>query len=213
MLKGSVLGPMVICGICFKRSKINLLSEIGVKDSKKLSPKSRSKLAKLLQDYCYSKKILVISPQEIDERESKKITLNRLEELKMAEIINILTPDVIYIDAADVNEQRFGNSIKKLLNYTPKKIISKHKADDLYPVVSAGSIMAKDKRDTLIEELHKKYGNFGSGYPSDVRTTQFLRDYVKKNKKAPIIARKSWDTTKRIINEIVSSKKITDFLN
>jgi hypothetical protein len=36
---------------------------------------------------------------------------------------------------------------------------------------------------------------------------------VKKNKKAPIIARKSWDTTKKIINEEVSSKKITDYFN
>ena len=73
--------------------------------------------------------------------------------------------------------------------------------------------MAKCKRDALIEELHKEFGNFGSGYPSDVRTTQFLRDYVKKHKKAPVIARKSWDTTKRIINEEISSKKITDFLS
>lgn len=213
MLRGSVLGPMVLCGICFNSSKINLLSEIGVKDSKKLSPKRRIELADLLQKYCHSYKIVVISPQEIDEREIKKITMNRLEELKMAEIVNFLKPDVIYLDAADVNEQRFGKAIKKLLNYTPKKIISKHKADDIYPIVSAGSIIAKYKRDTLIEELHKNYGNFGSGYPSDLRTTQFLRNYVKENKKAPIIARKSWDTTKRIINEELSTKKITEFLN
>ncbi len=213
MLRGSVLGPMVLCGICFNISKINLLSEIGVKDSKKLSPKRRIELANLLQKFCHSYKVIVISPQEIDERESKKITINRLEELKMAEIINALKPNVIYLDAADVNEQRFGKEIKKLLNYTPKKIISKHKADDIYPIVSAGSIIAKYKRDTLIEELHKNYGNFGSGYPSDLRTTEFLRNYVKENKKAPIIARKSWDTTKRIINEELSIKKITDFLN
>jgi len=213
MLKGSVLGPMVICGVCFKKSKINLLSEIGVKDSKKLSPKSRSELTKFLQNKCHSHKIVVISPQEIDARENKRLTLNRLEELKMAEIINDLKPDIIYIDAADVNEQRFGKSIKQLLNYTPKKIISKHKADDLYPIVSAGSIIAKNKRDTLIKELHMKYGNFGSGYPSDVITTQFLRNYVKKNKKIPKIARKSWDTTKRIVNEEIYSKKITEFFD
>jgi ribonuclease HII len=213
MLKGSVLGPMVICGICFNKSKIDLLKEIGVKDSKKLSPKKRSKLFKLLQNLAYSYKIIVISPQEIDERENKKITMNRLEEYKMAEIANKLKPNVIYIDAADVNEKRFGVSIKKLLNYNPTKIISKHKADDIYPIVSAASIMAKYKRDTIIEELHKKYGNFGSGYPSDIRTIKFLRTYVKENKKVPLIARKSWDTTKKIINEEIYSKKITDFLN
>jgi ribonuclease HII len=212
VLKGSVLGPMVLCGICFNKLNLNILSEMGVKDSKKLSPKKRSELAILLKNDCHSHKIIVISPQEIDEREIKKITMNRLEELKMAEIINDLKPDIIYIDAADVNEQRFGKSIKKLLNYTPKKIISKHKADDIYPIVSAGSIIAKDKRDALIEDLHKEFGNFGSGYPSDVRTIEFLRNFIKKNKKTPKIARKSWDTTKRIIFEELSNRKITDFL-
>ncbi|MFX1502100.1 MAG: ribonuclease HII [Promethearchaeota archaeon] len=213
MLKGSVLGPMVLCGICFTDSKIDFLSEIGVKDSKKLSPKKRSELAYLLKQNCHSHKIIVVSPQEIDNRELKKITLNRLEELKMAEILNDLKPDIVFIDAADVNEQRFGKSIERLLNYSPKKIISKHKADDIYPIVSAGSIVAKDKRDTLIEELNKNYGNFGSGYPSDVRTIEYLRNFIKKNKKAPVFARKSWDTTKKIIDELLSTKKITDFLN
>ncbi|MFX1302753.1 MAG: ribonuclease HII [Promethearchaeota archaeon] len=213
MLRGSVLGPMVLCGVCFVKSKLGYLSEIGVKDSKRLSPKKRSELAKILMNNCYSHKIAVISPQEIDAREIKKITMNRLEEMKMADIINSLKPDIIYIDAADVNEQRFGKSIKSLLNYAPKKIISRHKADDIYPIVSAGSIIAKDRRDALIEELQNKHGNFGSGYPSDVRTIEFLREYVKKNKKPPIFARKSWDTTKRIIREELSNRKITEFLN
>lgn len=204
---------MVICGVCFLKSKTSFLSEIGVKDSKKLSPRRRSELAYLLKNDCHSHKIVVISPEEIDKREIKKITMNRLEELKMAEIINDLKPDIIYIDAADVNEERFGKSIKDLLKYTPKKIISKHKADDMYPIVSAGSIIAKDKRDSLIQELKKKYGNIGSGYPSDVRTIKYLREFIKKNKKAPKFARKSWDTTKKIIDEELSTRKITEFLN
>jgi len=213
MLIGSVFGPMVLCGICFNKSKISFLSEIGVKDSKKLSTKKRTELARILKNNCHSHKIVVVSPQEIDEREIKKITLNRLEELKMAEIINDLKPDIIFIDAADVNERRYGKSIERLLNYSPKKIISKHKADDIYPIVSAGSIVAKDKRDAIIEELNEKYGNFGSGYPSDVRTIEFLRNFVKRNKKAPKFARKSWNTTKKILNEELNTKKISDFLN
>ncbi|MFW9969948.1 MAG: ribonuclease HII [Candidatus Odinarchaeota archaeon] len=213
MPKGSVLGPMVICGICFTNSDTNYLSEIGVKDSKKLSPQKRCDLAQILKNKCHSQKTIIISPQEIDNREIIKITMNRLEELKMAEIINGLKPNIIYIDAADVNEDRFGISIQKLLNFLPKKIISKHKADDLYPIVSAGSIIAKDKRDDLIRQLHKKYGDFGSGYPSDVRTIEFLRNFIRKNKKVPNIARKSWDTIKRILNEELFNKKITDFFS
>ncbi len=210
--RGPVLGPMVICGVCFLKSKLGLLTEIGVKDSKKLSTKRRSELAKIIKENCKTYIAKVIGAQEIDAREKNKITLNRLEELKMAEIINELKPDVIYIDAADVIEDRFTTSIQALLNYSPKKITSKHKADDLYPIVSASSIIAKDMRDRLIEELKERYGDFGSGYPSDVRSTTFLRDWIRKNKKAPPIARKSWETTKKIIREELYTKKITDFV-
>ncbi|GAI74113.1 unnamed protein product, partial [marine sediment metagenome] len=54
--------------------------------------------------------------------------------------------------------------------------------------------------------------DIGSGYPSDVRSTTFLREWIRKNKKAPPIARKSWETTKKIIREELYSKKITDFV-
>ena len=204
---------MVIGGICFFKSKLDILYEIGVKDSKKLTPKKRTEFAEILKDKCQSHELIVVSAEEIDRRKSTRITLNRLEELKMAEIVNKMKPDIIYIDAADVNEERFGNSIKSLLNYKPKKVISKHKADDIYPIVSAGSIIAKEKRDTLIQELKGTYGNIGSGYPSDERTIKFLKDYIKENKKAPKIARKSWNTTKRLIDEILATRKITDYLN
>ena len=210
--RGPVLGPMVICGVCFFEAELKLLVDIGVKDSKKLSSKKRSELAKIIKNKCKNYKTIVISAQEIDARQEKRITLNRLEEIKMAEIIEALKPNIIYIDAADVNEARFAKSIQKLLKYSPTKIISKHKADDLYPIVSASSIVAKDTRDSIIEDFKKKYGDFGSGYTSDVRSTTFLREWIRKNKKAPPIARKSWETTKKIIREEVLTKKITDFV-
>ncbi len=204
---------MILCGVCFHESDLIYLTEIGVKDSKKLSAKIRKDLSKLIKKKCQSYKIVIVSPQEIDLRENKRITLNRLEELKMAEIINELKPENIFIDAADVNEERFGKSINMLLDYKPRRLISKHKADDIYPIVSAASIIAKDKRDSLIEDLKQKYGDFGSGYPSDKKTTNFLRSWIKKFKKAPNFSRKTWDTTKRIINEEISNKKITDYFN
>jgi ribonuclease HII len=203
---------MVICGVCFFEAELKLLADIGVKDSKKLSPKKRTELAKIIKDKCKNYKTIVVTAQEIDARVENRITLNRLEEVKMAEIIEALKPDIIYVDAADVNEVRFGKSIQKLLKYSPTKIISKHKADDLYPIVSASSIIAKDARDSIIEELKKNYGDFGSGYPSDKRSIKFLREWIQEKKKAPLIARKSWETTKKIIREEVSNTKITDFV-
>jgi ribonuclease HII len=211
VLKGSVLGPMVLCGICFSNSKLDFLTEIGVKDSKKLSPKKRSELAKILKINCHCHKTIVVSPREIDDRQIKKLSLNRLEELKMAEILNELKPDIVILDAVDVNEVRFGKSIGDLLDYYPQKIISKHKADDIYPIVSAASIVAKYKRDFLIEELYSEYGNFGSGYPSDGKTIKFIRNFVRENKNVPRIARKSWDTINKIVNEELLNKKMTEF--
>ncbi len=209
--KGPVIGPLVICGVCFNESKIAILKEVGVRDSKKLSPKKRTQLAKVIKENCHSLEVVIVSAKKIDDREKDRITLNRLEELKMADIINKLQPDMIYVDAADVNEERFGNSIKMLLHYKPTKIISKHRADDIYPIVSAASIIAKDTRDTIIGELKQKYGDIGSGYPSDKRTIDFLRQWVRKNKKVPYFVRTSWKTTKKILNEEVGSKKITDY--
>lgn len=203
---------MVICGISFLNSKLDFLSELGVKDSKKLSPKKRTKLGILLKENCLSYKIIIVPVDEIDERISKKITLNRLEELKMAEIINDLKPEEIYIDAADVNEKRFSMSIKKLLSFNPKFIISEHKADEKYPIVSAASIVAKYERDSIIADLKQIYGDFGSGYTSDRKTIDFIRNWIIKNKSIPPFVRRSWETTKVLAEELIYNKKLTDYL-
>lgn len=208
--RGPVLGPMVISGACINYEQLDSLLILGVKDSKKLSSTKRSQLSKQIKDICTCKSFIV-DPSEIDKRIDSKISLNRLEQFKMAEIINYLKPDIIYLDAADVNEHRFGLSVSNLLNYTPLKIISKHKADELYPIVSAASIIAKEMRDRLIMDLHKKYGDFGSGYPSDERTIKYLTNWIQKHKKAPDFARKSWNTVKKIMETEILTKKITDF--
>ena len=208
--RGPVLGPMVISGVCLNYEQQDSLNLLGVKDSKKLSPSKRAHLSNKIKDICTFKS-LIINPNEIDERIDSRISLNQLEQFKMAEIINFLKPDIIYLDAADVNEQRFGVTISRLLKYIPTKIISKHKADELYPIVSAASIIAKDMRDQLIIELHKKYGDFGSGYPSDEKTIDYLTKWIQKHKKPPDFARKSWNTVKRIMETEIFTKKITDF--
>lgn len=203
---------MVICGISFFDSQLENLSKKGVKDSKKLSPDKRKKLSQFLKKNCLSYKIKIVTVNEIDDRINRKITLNRLEELKMADIINELRVDKIYIDAADVNENRFGNSIRKLLNFDPKLIISEHKADETYPIVSAASIVAKHERDSIIAQLRRVYGDFGSGYTSDNKTINFLRQWISNHKSIPPFARRSWETVKVLSNEILYNKKLTDFI-
>ena len=78
------------------------------------------------------------------------------------------------------------------------RIISEHYADETYPLVSAASIMAKVRRDSEIQKLKDIYGDFGSGYPSDPRTRDFLRRLLSGGEEVPPIVRRTWKTLQRL---------------
>ena len=78
------------------------------------------------------------------------------------------------------------------------RVVAENFADRNYPVVSAASILAKVHRDGLIKELHRQYGDFGSGYPSDRKTRQFLEQCYRREGKFPDIVRTGWATVRRI---------------
>ena len=86
------------------------------------------------------------------------------------------------------------------------KIISEHKADINYPVVSAASVIAKVERDAEIKKLSEKFGDVGSGYPHDDETIAFLRKYLLKYNELPPFARKSWETIKALQSEKFQKK-------
>ncbi|MHA1951397.1 MAG: ribonuclease HII, partial [Candidatus Thorarchaeota archaeon] len=71
--------------------------------------------------------------------------------------------------------------------------------------VSAASILAKVERDRIIDEMHKEYGDFGSGYPSDPKTIGFVRSLIEKGQPLPPIVRKSWDSVRKIRESIEQS--------
>lgn len=195
--RGSVLGPLVIAGISIERSKIKYLSEIGVRDSKQLSPARRENLYKKIIDIVDDYYVAKISPRLIDQS-VRKNQLNNLEAEYMAKVISKLQPDSSYVDSCDVNPIRFGKKISKLAQ--SGKIYSRHHADSKFAVVSAASIIAKVNRDKEIEELRKKY-DLGSGYPSDSKTMKFVRDWIFTNKKAPQFVRASWKPVKLLLSK------------
>ena len=212
--RGPVIGPLVICAYVIESENKQELIHLGVKDSKLLTRNRREELYPKLEKLAFKYKLISLSPAEIDELR-KTHSLNVIEQkfmLKAVEdIFNNLSvkPSEIYIDAADVNEKRYGSAFKD--KFTNAKIISKHQADKLYPVVSAASILAKVSRDRDIDKLAEKIGeDIGSGYPSDPKTKSFLKNYYAKHRKFPPYIRESWDTVKRIKKEY-SDKKLTDF--
>lgn len=194
--RGSMLGPLVIAGISIKKSKLYSLRKLGVKDSKKLSPRIReelySKIINLADDYHIAR----IQPRSIDV--SVKIhALNHLEAKYMARVITKLEPNVSYVDSCDVNPRRFGKEISILSGN--RKIHSYHHADDRFAVVSAASIIAKVSRDRSISRLQRNY-DLGSGYPSDSKTIQFVRSFYNTYNKFPSFVRQSWKPARVLAN-------------
>ena len=201
--RGSVIGPLVIAGILIDEGDIPKLVQLGVKDSKLLSPSRREALAVEIKRLAQKHAVVKLSPAEIDmvvERGRKLFRLNRLEAQAMAKVIELLKPDVAYVDASDVLEERFKQHILECLPFKVE-IVSEHKADRKYPVVSAASIIAKVERDREIAELKAKYGDFGCGYPTDPKTLEFLHRCLENLKEYPEFVRKSWKPAKKIRRE------------
>ncbi|MCD6446050.1 ribonuclease HII [Candidatus Bathyarchaeota archaeon] len=198
--RGSVIGPLVIAGVLMKEENLPKLVQLGVRDSKVLSPQRREKLAVEVKRLALKYSVIKLSPNEIDvvvQTGRKLHKLNRLEAQTMAKVIEELKPDIAYVDASDVLEERFKQHILECLS-VKVEIISEHKADSKYPIVSAASIIAKVERDREIAELKKKYGDFGCGYPTDKKTINFLKECLEKFGKYPNFVRKSWKPAKRV---------------
>ena len=193
--KGPVLGPLVVAAVAVKNAKE--IENLGIKDSKQLNATKRKELAKLIKEkYDYAVEIIEAETVDKYRRQNK---LNELNREAFERVISKLNPNVAYVDAADVNEDRFGKQIKKrLTNQKDTDVISMHKADAKIDVVAAASIIAKETRENEISKLKGKIGDFGSGYPSDERTIKFLKSFYADNGKWPTGTRKSWKTVERI---------------
>ena len=193
--KGPVIGPLVVAAVTV--DKMSIIEKLGVKDSKLLSPIKRKELAQKIKKECkYT--VEIVSPKLIDKYTSKN-KLNVLNREAFGRVISELNPKIAYVDAADVNEERFGRMVKlSLTNSNDTDVISMHKADAKIAIVAAASIIAKEEREHEVKKIKDKIGDFGSGYPSDKRTIKFLKAFYDEHRKWPTGTRKSWKTLKRI---------------
>jgi len=198
--RGAVIGPLVIAGVLLDDKDLPKLEALKVKDSKLLSQHRREWFAEEIKKLALKHHIVEFSPREIDRVVTlgrKYHRLNRLEACGMAEVILNLRPDIAFVDASDVVESRFGEHILERLPFKVD-VVSEHKADRNYPIVSAASILAKVRRDAEVAKLRREYGEIGSGYASDYRTRNFLERWMEEHGSYPECVRKSWQTAKRI---------------
>ncbi|MCX8173993.1 MAG: ribonuclease HII [Thermoplasmata archaeon] len=204
--RGPVIGPLVVAAVCV--SDEEHLRKLGVRDSKKLQRKRREELARLIEKVAIVETIM-LEPREIDEL-MDILNLNSIEAGVFAKLIDKITPEVVYVDAADANETHFRQMIEERCTWKCK-IVAEHKADEKYPVVSAASIVAKVRRDAEVDRIKEEIGvDFGSGYPSDPRTVKYLQNLIAENRSLPKFVRKHWGTVSRVKDE-VATKKLEEF--
>jgi ribonuclease HII len=209
--RGPIIGPLVVAGVLLPGDRVDSLREMGVKDSKLLTPATRTSLAVRIRGLANKVSLAEAQPSEIDDvvlHGTRLRKLNFLEAKMMAQVINDLSPEEAYVDASDVNEKRYGQTIVEFLLPDLKRIriVSRHHADRTYPVVSAASIIAKVRRDEAVDALKREYGDFGSGYITDPRTLDFLRDWRGSHSEYPPIVRRSWKTIKQIEQDVDQSR-------
>lgn len=202
--RGCIIGPMVIAIAGIDPMKEYELKEMGVKDSKELSPKKRSELYEPVKKICKIKSIH-ISAKELDEMMGK-YSLNEIEAIKISQLLKETEKeDTVFIDSPDNIPENFSKRIRKYVP-RPPKLVSENKSDHKHLIVGAASIIAKVERDMEIEKIKKELGyDFNSGYTSDKYTIEFLEKHGKEAKVQKYLRHK-WSTLKNI-----EQRKLAEF--
>ncbi len=167
-----------------------------------------------------------ITNQEINAAMAGGVSLNGLEALNFARLIDSLSvrPKKIYLDSPDVVEDKFGIRVclfskcsMKVSGFGARSnpvegsdevitLISEHKADAKYPVVSGASIIAKVIRDDEMSSIADQVGmDIGSGYPSDSKTVNAIKNNLD-NEKLGMFLRNRWKTM-----EVIRQSRIDEY--
>jgi ribonuclease HII len=148
--RGPLAGPVVAAAVIL--DPIRLIE--GIDDSKKLSPSTRERLAKLIKETALSYSVAVVSEKRIDQ-------INILEASKEAMSIAIrnlsIKPDYILTDALSL--KGFAVCLLPII-----------KGDQQSASIAAASIIAKTTRDEIMVKMDVEYPGYGfaihKGYPT-----------------------------------------------
>ena len=213
--RGPVFGPLVVAGVAVEDDAA--LRELGVRDSKKLTPAARETLAPRIKRLA-KWHVVVLHAEEINVRMARQ-TMNDIEVDAFANVARRLGLGDYYLDAADTDAERFGRNVALRAEMPAGRFVSKHKGDDLFPVCAAASIVAKVTRDREVRHLERLLQSelnmpLGSGYPTDPITIAFLTEYAKRFRHLPVNTRKHWTTADGVLEAagVRGNKKLDLFL-
>lgn len=212
--RGPVLGPMVY-GTCFSPlSQKERLNGMGLADSKTLSEEQRESIFTLMSeatDKALGWMVEILSPTFISNNMLKreKYNLNWLSHDCAINLIKtVLKRGVnvteIYVDTVG-DPMKYQDKLKGI--FPTIDITVSKKADSIYPIVSGASICAKVARDRAVKHWKFQEGlatenlKYGSGYPGDPETKNFLTTNLDKVFGFPQFVRFSWSTANVMIQK------------
>jgi ribonuclease H2 subunit A len=228
--RGPVVGPMVY-GCCYGPiDKAEHIAKAGFADSKQLTEPKRESLWETISsdsgkaDLEIGYICNILSAEEISTQMLRRTAhnLNAIShDAAIAMIRKVMAAgarvEEIYVDTVG-DPQKYEHKLK-ILFPTVRLITVCPKADSLFPIVSAASIVAKVNRDrsvanisSIMKESEKIKSlatgvELGSGYPSDERTKDWLKANIDKTFLFPSIVRFSWDT----VNQIAENQGAVNF--
>ena len=196
--RGPILGPLVIAAAVMDESGFDRLRNMGVKDSKLLTPLQRERISEELRTVLHSFRIIELAPAQVDAAlDGDGTNLNWLELDNALLLINELNPEQVIIDSPSNNIKAVKHYVMTRMHNKLTRVIVEHKADVNHVIVGAASILAKVTRDERILEIKKRIGlEIGSGYLTDPLTQAFMNKYWQKY---PEIFRKSWKPYKALV--------------
>jgi ribonuclease HII len=163
--RGAVFGPVFSAAVVLTKKNGFILKQLGVTDSKKLTPKKRQLLLP---------KILLLSADygigQSSAREIDKFGIRIATELSMIRALKKLKkkPSLIIVD---------GPLSLRPWNGIQRNIVS---GDSKFTAIASASIIAKVSRDNLMERLEKKYPGYlifkNKGYGTKEHLS-FIKDH------------------------------------
>jgi len=198
--RGPLIGDMVVAGVMGVPSIFEKLALLGVRDSKQLSPSERVRLYKAIIELGVFIVLVYIPPHILD-----KENLNNLEEKAITRILNTLSYIVnreaseihVFIDEVKGRRVSIERSIRDIFKQRVYFTMEPH-ADTKYTAVAAASIIAKVSRDLNLVVLRRVFGDFGSGYVTDIATKNWILEYYSSHTTPPLFIRRSWQVLREI---------------
>lgn len=201
---GDYYGPIVVTASYVKKEDISFLTELGVRDSKKLSDEQILKIVpKIIKRIPY--KTIMLSNKEYNEKYGKEMNMNKIKAILHNKVLSDIAKDSVYdyivIDQFEP-EKSYYNHLKEYDNPL-KGITFITKAEDKCMSVAVSSLISRYIFIKEIDKLGDKYGIFlpkGANYYVEDVGIKLAEKYgieVLKN-----VAKLNFSNTDRILKEI-----------